>query len=282
MYVYIWKDPNGNPFYVGLTKNIRRTNPRNNGGRNWLTRQKLEEVGVHNVIIEIRPVTSIVLAQELERKLIEEYGRIQMGTGPLTNLREGGEVVAGPTEERRKQLREAMLRPDHPSRSPEARARQKSRMNDPDVRIKFVGENNPSKRPEIRAKLKAIWQDPLYREKQRISRTGVKRKLSEETKEKLRLKLLSNPLMKGWKKWKELASKDPELEAKRIKGIRDAQDRRREKMSDPEALAQRKARLKQTMNSEEYKAKMAANKAERSAKISEALKASWAKRKAAI
>jgi hypothetical protein len=74
---------------------------------------------------------------------------------------------------------------------------------------------------------------------------------------------------------------DPEIKKKRIEGIRAAQGRRKEKMSDPIALAQRKERLKATMNSPEYLAKRADwDTPEYRAKLSAARKEYWAKRKA--
>lgn len=277
MFVYIWKTPDGTPFYVGLTNSVRRTNPRNGGNRNWLTRAKLDEVGRHNVIVEIRPVHSIVLGQELERKLIAEYGRIQMGTGPLTNLREGGDGVHSPTVEHREKLRAAMASPDHPARSLEARDRQRKRMLDPDVRAKFIGDANPSKKPEVRAKIKAKWADPDFREARIKERTGIKKNLSTETKLALAENLKANPGMKGWG---ERNGKDPEFDAKRIAGIRAAQGKRREKMSDPEALAQRKARLKETMNSPEFKAKRAQwDTPEYREKLAAAKREYWAKKR---
>jgi hypothetical protein len=278
MYVYIWKDLHGNPIYVGLTKNTRRANPLNNGGRNWLTRQKLAEVGVHNVIVELQFVDSIVAGQELERNLIEKYGRIQTGTGPLTNLREGGEGVHSPSPEHREKLRQAMLDPSHPCRSPEAMAARKKRMQDPDVRAKFSGEANPSKKPAVREKLKAKWAEPEYRAARIKERTGATKTLSSETRSLLAKNLKANPLMKGWS---NRNGKDPEFDAKRIAGIKAAQPKRAEKMTDPEALAQRKARLKATMNSEEYKAKRAIwDTPEYRAKLSAARAEYWAKKKA--
>lgn len=275
MYVYIWKDIEGNPFYVGLTKRIGRANPKNNGGRNWLTRQKLESIGAENVVVEFHTVPSIVDGQEMERKLIEQYGRLQTGTGTLTNLRVGGEGMHSPTPEHREKLRQAMLNPDHPCRSPEARAKQRERMLDPEVRALFSGENNPSKRPEVRSKLKAVWQDETYRAAQIASHTGIKRDLPESTKAVLRKNLAANPAMKGWAE----RNGDPEFDAKRIEGIRAAQPKRAEKMRDPEALAQRKARLKATMQTPEYLAKRAAfNTPEYRAKLSAAKKEYWAKK----
>jgi len=280
MYVYIWKTPDGIPFYVGLTKTKRRSNPLNSSGRNWLCRQKLEEVGAGRVIVELRPVNSADEGTALERKLIAEIGRIQTNTGPLTNLREGGEGVQSPTPEHREKLRQIMLDPNHPVRSEAAKAKARARMNAPDVKEKFLGDANPAKRAEVRVKLKAKWEDPEHRAKIIAARTGLVRELPEETKQILRDNLANNDAMKSWG---ERNGKDAEFDAKRIAGIRAAQNKRREKMSDPEALAQRKARLKETMNSEEYKAKrMLWDTPEYRARLSEAKKAYWAKKKASM
>lgn len=280
MYVYIWKTPDGVPFYIGFTKNKRRANPRNSGGRNWLCRQKLEEIGAERVVIELRPVSSVDEGAELERKLIAEIGRIQTSTGPLTNLREGGEGVQSPTPEHREKLRQLMLDPNHPVRSEVAKEKARARLNAPDVKAKFLGDANPAKRAEVRAQLKEKWQDPAHRAKVTAARTGLTRKLTEETKQILRDNLTNNAAMKSWG---ERNGKDAAFDAKRIAGIRAAQDQRREKMSDPEALAKRKARLKETMNSDAYKAKRALwDTPEYRARLSEAKKAYWAKKKARI
>lgn len=276
MYVYIWKDTQGIPFYVGLTKRIGRTNPKNNGSRNWLTRQKLQSVGAENVVVEFHTVASIIEGQALERKLIEQYGRLHTETGTLTNLRTGGEGMHSPTAEHREKLRQAMLNPEHPCRSPEARAKQRERMNSPEVLALLTGDANPAKKPEVRAKLKAKWQEETYRSTQIAARTGAKKDFSEETRAAHAERLKANPAMKGWSE----RNGDPEFDAKRIAGIKAAQPKRAEKMRDPEALAQRKARLKATMNSPEYKAKRALqNTPEYRAKLSAAKKEYWAKRK---
>ena len=276
MYVYIWKDVIGNPFYVGLTKRMGRTNPKNGGGRNWLTRQKLQEIGAANVVVEFHTVASIEAGQELECKLIDKYGRIQMGTGLLTNLRAGGEGMQSTSSERREQLRQAMKSPDHPIRSPAAIAKKRERMLDPAVRALFTGDLNPAKKPEVRAKLKAKWEDPAFKEKVIAARTGLKRDLPESTKETLRVNLKNNPAMQGWSK----RNGDPEFDEKRIAGIQAAQPKRAEKMRDPVALAQRKERLKATLNSPEYKVKRALwDTPEYRKKLSDNKKQYWANKK---
>ena len=283
MFVYIWKSPDGTPFYVGCTNSSHRANPRNSPKRNWLCMRKLEEIGRDHVIVELRFVDSITDAQELERKLIAEYGRIQTGNGSLTNLMPGGEGVQPMSKENRQKRRESFLSPDSPVRTAQAIANRnaaiKRRMNSPDVKLAMQGENNPAKKPEVRAKLKSKWEDPEYQAKQVDARTGLKRDLPENTRAVLRENLANNPAML---KWGERNGKDPEFDTKRILGIKNAQPKRREKMSDPVALAQRKERLKATMNSPEYKAKRAQwDTPEYREKLAKAKREYWAKKKLA-
>jgi hypothetical protein len=67
VYIYIWKDTSGTPFYVGFTKNKRRSNPLNSGNRNWLCKQKLSEIGAEHVIVELRPVLSVDVGTDLRK-----------------------------------------------------------------------------------------------------------------------------------------------------------------------------------------------------------------------
>ena len=238
MYVYIWKTPEGQPFYVGLTKTIHRTNPRNAGGRNWLCRQKLLELGVENVVVEFHIVADIIGAQELERKLITEYGRVQLGNGPLTNLQEGGNGAHGMSDAGKESLRQHMLDPTHPIRSPEARAKQRARMKAPDVTILFSGDNNPAKRPEVRAKIKAKWDDPEYRAAQIAERTGVK-KHSDQFKDAARQRLLSgnNPM----REYHKVLNSDPTIAAKRAATLRSPEQRTRQSEAMKAYWTKRKA-----------------------------------------
>lgn len=229
MYVYIWKKPDGTPFYVGMGTTSRRMKPHNKGHRNKTCLEILEHVGVDNVIVELRFVASIEEAKTLEQNLIALYGRLSDGSGTLTNIAKGGEFHATS--------------------------------------------------PETLDKLKTLWKNPEFKVAQTKARTGKKRNLPESTKKTLRANLTSNPAMKGWA---ERNGKDAEFDAKRIAGIKAAQDRRRVKMSDPAALAQRVARLKDTMNSPEYLEKRKQwDTPEYRAKLSAAKKTYWEKKKAA-
>jgi len=227
MYVYIWKDPIGTPFYVGMGKNISRANPKTKGHRNKSCLAKLLEIGGDNVFVELKFAATDETAKELESQLIALYGKLCDGSGSLTNISKGGEF--------------------HRTT------------------------------PGTLKKLQTLWEDPEHRAKIIAARVGKKRNLPESTKNALRVALENNPDMQGWG---ERNGKDFEFDAKRIAGIRAAQPKRLAKMADPEALAQRKARLVATMNSEEFKAKRAERDTpEYRAKLSAAKKAYWVKRK---
>ena len=130
-----------------------------------------------------------------------------------------------------------------------------------------------------REKIKTLWENPEYRKKSIDPRIGKKRDLPESTKDSLRESLANNPNMKSWA---ERNGKDAEFNAKRIEGIRAAQPKRAEKMRDPVALAQRKARLTATLNSPEYKAKRALwDTPEFRAAMSARKKEYWAKKRSA-
>lgn len=229
MYVYIWKDPSGIPFYVGMGSTLGRTSPKAKRHRNKACLQKLAELGADAVIVEIHNAATEDAAKSMEQMFIAKFKRIRDG-GTLTNISSGGEF--------------------HKTSD------------------------------ETKILLSDLWKNEDHRLKIKQSTIGLTRNLPESTKKVLRENLLANP---GMKTWAERNGKDPEFDAKRIAGIRAAQDKRREKMSDPLALAQRKERLKATMASPEYAAKRAAfDTPEYRAKLAAAKKAYWDKRKGLI
>lgn len=228
MYVYIWKSPDGTPFYVGVGSSIGRSNPKAKCHRNKRCLEKLAEIGADAVVVEVRTAPNEEAAKLLEQQLIRQYKRLRDG-GTLTNISSGGEFH----------------------------------------KIS----------PKTKQKLRLLWSDAEHREKILRGKVGKKRTLPESTKKSLRESLANNPGMKGWG---ERNGKDAEFDAKRIAGIRAAQGKRREKMSNPEALAQRKARLSATLNSPEYKAKRALwDTPKHREKIAAAKREYWAKKRAA-
>ena len=215
MFVYVWKH-NETPFYVGMSKTQRRTNPLNAGGRGWLCKQTLTKIGPKNVVVELHMVSTLEDAIKLERSLILKYGRMQLETGTLTNLKPGGDGYKGMTEAG-KLATSKRMKENNPVHNLETRAKINARMKDPDVQLKISGNNNPAKRPEVRAKLLAKWQDPEYKEKQRLAKLG-KPIHSKEEKEKRRLNLLdsSNPM----RQYHKVLNTDPTIKAKRVAALR--------------------------------------------------------------
>lgn len=230
MFVYVWKRPDGTPFYVGMTKSFGRTNPLNSGGRGWLCKQTLETVGRSNVIVELHTVPDKESAVGLERKFILQYGRIQLGTGTLTNLRPGGDGAYVMSEAGRISVSERM-KANNPVHLPEVRAKIKARMDSPDIKERFIGDNNPAKRPEVRAKIKAKWDDPEFRAARIAEKIG-KAKHSDEHKATLRDKLLdpTNPM----REYHKVLNSDPAIKAKRNAALQ-----------SPEVRAKISARLKE-------------------------------------
>lgn len=210
MFVYVWKFQD-TPFYVGMSKNKSRTDPTLSSGRGWLCKQKLNEVGQKNVVVELHRVDSLEAAQQLEKDLIEKFGRIQTGTGPLTNLRSGGEGRKNVSEEAKQAMRER-LKVFNPMMRPEVRAKVIEKMRSPEMRARMSGENNPARSEAARAKMKAKWADPVFREKMLTARRG-RLKHTDEFKEAMRQRLLdpNNPIRETHKK----LNSDPEIAEKR-------------------------------------------------------------------
>jgi hypothetical protein len=236
MFVYVWKH-NETPFYVGMTKNIGRTNPLNSGGRGWLCKQKLAQINRADVVVELHTTETLEAAQKLEVSLIEKYGRVQLGTGPLTNLKVGGDGWQGMSDDAKKRLSLRMTE-NNPTNNPETRAKITARMNDPDVKAKFAGDNNPAKRPEVRAKIKAKWDDPAYREARTQAKVG-KSIHTEAHKANLRARLLNpaNPM----REYHKTLNSDSAIKAKRTAALQSPEVRARISASLKAKWAERKA-----------------------------------------
>ena len=143
-----------------------------------------------------------------------------------------------PTEDHKEKLRQAMLNPNHPCRSPEARAKQRERMQSPEIRAMFTGENNPAKKLEVRAKIKAKWQEPEYRAARIAEKIGVK-KHSDQFKDDARKRLLdTNHPMREYHK---VLNSDPTIAAKRAATLRSPEQRARQSEAMKANWAKRKA-----------------------------------------
>lgn len=103
-YVYIYRKPDGTPFYVGKgsgSREIYHLNEArkiNSKDKNLLkinTIRKILKTGLEPTIQIIDSNLPENVAFDLEKFLIQEIGRVDLNTGPLTNLTDGGEGVSG-------------------------------------------------------------------------------------------------------------------------------------------------------------------------------------------
>lgn len=100
-YVYIYYDPRNTPIepiYVGKGVNDRMYHHVNKKCHNPILERKLtniKELGLEPIIEKIQDDISDEEALKLERELIVKYGRIDLKTGTLCNLTEGGEGTFG-------------------------------------------------------------------------------------------------------------------------------------------------------------------------------------------
>lgn len=194
MFVYVWKTKDGVPRYVGMTKNIGRTNPMTAGGRGPLCKHMLQSIGRANLVVELHTLPDIAAAVAMERTLILQHGRISHGTGPLTNLTAGGDGHHGVTPEGRERIAAAVR-----ARDPATKAAIAAKVHTPARRAaasaRMQGANNFAKTPAVRAKIKAKWAEPGYKEAMHARRLG-KLQHTQEFKEAARARLMQpdNPL----------------------------------------------------------------------------------------
>jgi hypothetical protein len=106
VYQHRRKDTN-EVFYVGVGVDRRRAFETTNRNRYW--KNIANKVGRDvDVLIEGIPYE---YACEIEKGMIEDYGRQDLGTGPLVNMKEGGLNGIGwiPSEETRRKISESQI-----------------------------------------------------------------------------------------------------------------------------------------------------------------------------
>ena len=96
-YTYLWLRESGTPYYAGKSTGRRAFSSSAHGVHRPVDR----------VRILIQEFPSEEDAFEAEKFLIAYYGRIDLGTGCLRNLTDGGEGTSNPDEETRRKIREA-------------------------------------------------------------------------------------------------------------------------------------------------------------------------------
>ncbi len=83
------------PFYIGKGKNkrIKNINGRNQFFKNKIN--KIKKFKLHPIVFKLYENLSEKASFEIEEKLIKEIGRIDLETGPLVNMTDGGEGCSG-------------------------------------------------------------------------------------------------------------------------------------------------------------------------------------------
>ncbi len=115
-YAYVYRDSNGQPFYVGKGSGVRAwkhlNSCHNQTRRSYRTMfyTKLRKMLRENVVPTIEPIVSDVsesVAFQWERFFIVYWGRRDIGTGCLCNHTGGGEGLSGyvPSEKVRQKMR---------------------------------------------------------------------------------------------------------------------------------------------------------------------------------
>lgn len=96
-YVYAWLRPCGEPFYIGKGRG-KRDKKTKSAGRNLLFERIVEKIrreGEEPLVLRVMECLTEGEAFELEMSLIKLHGRINNGTGILSNMTDGGEGTSG-------------------------------------------------------------------------------------------------------------------------------------------------------------------------------------------
>jgi hypothetical protein len=187
-YVYAHFIPHeSEPFYIG--RGCRKRAYSHQGRNKWWN-NIVKKYGYEVKILYEN--LSNEQANELEKQLINQYGRKNTGTGCLVNMTDGGDAMIGLiiTDVHRERNSQALknLGELHPAKRESWRLWM--RENGPSKRLEVrekISENNSMKNPDIVAKLKNRKRSDETKKK--ISEANSKRIRTEESKEKTRQSL---------------------------------------------------------------------------------------------
>lgn len=94
-YVYAWLRPCGSPFYIGKGRGSRDAQIKDHNPIFMRIVKKIERNGLKPRVERLRENLTEDEAFELERREIAKHGRINLKTGILANLTDGGEGASG-------------------------------------------------------------------------------------------------------------------------------------------------------------------------------------------
>lgn len=103
--IYRHLKPNGEVFYIGISKDVKRPYNKNNRTKFW---KKVVKKYNYEVQILKKGLTKEE-ACDLETILISWYGRKDLNEGSLVNMTDGGEGTSRKSEEVRKKISESQL-----------------------------------------------------------------------------------------------------------------------------------------------------------------------------
>jgi hypothetical protein len=210
-YVYMFCKPDGTPYYVGKGHG-NRTNE--TGNRSELCKRHIAKYGKNTqyVKVDITEEQSF----KLEIRLVKKYGRIDIGSGILTNHTNGGEGASNPSKETTEK-RSSSLKATYKDPALKAKLSESKKLQWVTKRDSMMsGINNPAVKEKQKVQSKDRWENPEYREKVMASRALVNDKRVENIRKVKSTKEHKEKLSVGVKS----AWEDPKKRAKFIDGMK--------------------------------------------------------------
>ena len=179
--VYVWRRPDGTPFYVGIGCDRRPWRKERNRRVNSI-RASVEKAGGQVTVEVVSEHETVEQALAEEVRLIAEYGRLDLGTGTLANMTPGGDVGVTFTPEVLRRMREAKLGVPNP-RVAEAMRGRKASAN----QLAGLAHGRGPKTKETRAKISAALTGRKLEgaELERVRTMNLGRTPTEEARQKM-------------------------------------------------------------------------------------------------